>query len=64
MNDMSSVEKARAAREARDTVATSPPSHNADAVDSALRRYLSAEQYRDLLDADQEECATRPGHTG
>jgi hypothetical protein len=64
MNDMSSVEKARAAREARDTVAAAPPSHHAEAVDSALKRYLSAEQYRELRDTDQKPGAKPPPQTG
>jgi len=47
MNDLSKVEKARAAREARDIVASSQGGSSQSAVAAALRRYLSAEQYHE-----------------
>jgi hypothetical protein len=45
MNDRSQLENARAAREARDSVASS---HESSAVAAAMRRYLGAERYREL----------------
>jgi hypothetical protein len=57
MNDMSKAESMRAAREARDTAGSSRGS-SAAAIESAMRRYLSAEQYHQLEEpapkADEE----------
>ena len=50
MSDMSKLEKARAALEARDSVASSPAGSSAAAIAAAMRRYLSAEQYHELKD--------------
>ncbi len=47
MSDMSKAESMRAAREARDTAGSSRGS-SAAAIESAMRRYLSAEQYHQL----------------
>jgi hypothetical protein len=47
MNDMSKAESMRATREARDTAGSSRGS-SAAAIESAMRRYLSAEQYHQL----------------
>lgn len=54
MSDMSRSEKARAAAEARDAVATRPAGSSAAAVAAAMRRYLSAEQYHDLQEEKEE----------
>lgn len=48
MSEMTKLEKARAAREARDSVAASPEGTSAAAVATAMRRYLSAERYHEL----------------
>ena len=48
MNDMSRAEAMRATREARDSVGSSRRSSKADAMEAALKRYLSAEQYHEL----------------
>lgn len=45
MSDSSEFEKARIAREARDSVAGRPPGAGA-AVLAAMKRYLASEQYR------------------
>ena len=50
MSDMSNLENARAAREARDSVASSHQGSSAAAVAAAMRRYLGAEQYHELKD--------------
>ena len=47
MKDTTRIEEAQATREARDSVAASPSSHGSDAVESAMRRYLGAEQYHE-----------------
>lgn len=47
MNDMSKAEAMRAAREARDRAGTSRGA-SAAAVEAAMKRYLSAEQYHQL----------------
>lgn len=49
MSDMSKAESMRAAREARDRAGTSRGS-SAESVEAAMRRYLSAEQYHDLVE--------------
>ncbi|MBF4767180.1 hypothetical protein ISU10_05310 [Nocardioides agariphilus] len=49
---MSTYEKAAAAGEARDAVASRPSGSSTAAVAAAMRRYLSAEQYRELDEAD------------
>ncbi|MBF4764519.1 hypothetical protein ISU07_15405 [Nocardioides islandensis] len=48
MSDMSKLEKAKAALEARDSVARAGSS--SAAVAAAMRRYLSAERYHELKD--------------
>jgi hypothetical protein len=48
MSDTSRLETGRAAREARDSVASRPTSASSAAVAAAMRRYLGAEQYREL----------------
>lgn len=50
MTDMSKLEKARAALEARDSVASSPGGSSSAAIAAAMRRYLSAEKYHELKD--------------
>ena len=45
MNDLSNVENARAASEARESVVSAHPSSSAAA---AMRRYLRSEQYHEL----------------
>jgi hypothetical protein len=62
MGDMSKVEKAKAAREATDHVAASRPSSSAAAVEAAMHRYLSAEQYHELNER-QEPATTEQGPT-
>lgn len=58
MNDMSKAESMRAAREARDRVGSSRGS-SASAVEAAMQRYLSAEQYHEIAEgaprADEEQ---------
>ena len=49
MNDMSKVEALRAASEARDRAGTSRGAKTT-AVEAAMRRYLSAEQYHELTE--------------
>ena len=48
MSDMSKVEAMRAAREARDRDVSSPRTSSASAIEAAMKRYLSAEQYHEL----------------
>jgi hypothetical protein len=48
MNDLSNVENARAASEARESVVSAHPSSSAAAVAAAMRRYLRSEQYHEL----------------
>jgi len=59
MTDTSKLESARAAREARDSVASRAEGATTAAVASAMRRYLSAEQYHELREvepsADEQE---------
>ena len=62
MNDMSKLENARAAREARDSVASSPAGSSAAAVAAAMRRYLGAEQYHELRN-EQEQSESQPEPT-
>lgn len=50
MNDTSRVEAMRATTEARDRVGSSRRSSKADAMEAALKRYLSAEQYHQLAE--------------
>jgi hypothetical protein len=45
---MSKAESMRAAREARDRVVASPRTSSTTAVEAAMKRYLSAEQYHEL----------------
>jgi hypothetical protein len=59
MNDMSKLENARAAREARDSVASSPGGSTAAAVAAAMRRYLGAEQYHELR-SEEEQAENQP----
>ena len=61
MFDMSKVEKARTDREATDHVAASRPSSSSAAVEAAMHRYLSAEQYHELK--ERQEPATEQGST-
>lgn len=53
MSEPSMYEKGRAASEARDTVAARPASSSATAITAAMRRYLAAEQYRELSGEDE-----------
>ena len=48
MNEMSKAEAMGAAREARDRVVSSPRTSSTTAVEAAMKRYLSAEQYHEL----------------
>ncbi|MFC7363281.1 hypothetical protein [Nocardioides astragali] len=43
-----SNDKGRATSEARDAVAARPSTSSATAITAAMRRYLAAEQYREL----------------
>ena len=58
MNDMSKAEAMRAAREARD-IAGSSRGSSAAAIEAAMQRYLSAEQYHEIAEgaprADEEQ---------
>lgn len=60
MNDMSKAEAMKAASEAKDRVGSSR-GYSTSAVESAMRRYLSAEQYHQLeetapkTDEDREQ---------
>ena len=62
MNDMSNVEAMKAAQEARDR-APSPRGSSSTAIEAAMRRYLSAEQYHELGErtqaAGQQESVDR-----
>ena len=49
MSDMSKVEAMRAAREARDRAGASRGS-SASAIEAAMKRYLSAEQYHEIAE--------------
>jgi hypothetical protein len=59
MNDMSKVEAMKAAQEARDR-APSPRGSSSSAIESAMRRYLSAERYHELT----EEAKATEGKAG
>jgi hypothetical protein len=48
MGDMSKAEAMRAAREARDRDVSSPRTSSTSAIEAAMKRYLSAEQYHEL----------------
>lgn len=50
MNDTSKVEAMKAAREAQDRVVSSPRTSSTTAVEAAMKRYLSAEQYHELAE--------------
>ncbi|WP_374455634.1 hypothetical protein [Nocardioides sp.] len=58
MSEMSKAESMRAAREAQDHVVSSPRTSSTSAVEAAMERYLSAEQYHELSEearaAEQE----------
>lgn len=62
MNDMVEAEASRAAREARDRAGSSR-GYWATTVEAAMRRYLSAEEYRQLAEAappgDEQEPIDR-----
>ena len=62
MSDTSKLESARAAREARDSVVTSPGGSSSAAVAAAMRRYLSAEQYHELRE-DEGQSASKQNPT-
>jgi hypothetical protein len=62
MSDMSKVEAMKAAREAQDSVVSSPRTSSTTAVEAAMKRYLSAEQYHELAAetrTDEQEQAER-----
>ena len=66
MSDMSRLDKERASRDARDSVASSPRSPTAEAIAAAMRRYLSAERYHELRDEQgppevQQDAADQAG---
>lgn len=60
MSDMSKAEAMKAASEARDRVTSSPRTSSTSAVEAAMKRYLSAEQYHELSEetrtAEQERA--------
>jgi hypothetical protein len=60
MSDMSKAEAMRAAREARDRDVSSPRTSSTSAIEAAMKRYLSAEQYHELNEearaAEQERA--------
>jgi hypothetical protein len=53
MSDMSKSEAMSAAREARDRVVSSPRTSSKTAVEAAMKRYLSAEQYHELSEKER-----------
>jgi hypothetical protein len=55
MSDSSRIENAQAAREAREAIASRPTSSSGAAIDAAMRRYLSAEQYHELRGESRPE---------
>ena len=59
MDGMSKAESMRAAQEARDR-APSPRGSSAPAIEAAMRRYLSAEQYHELME-DEPRAPDEPG---
>lgn len=48
MSDTTNAENARTAREAQDAIVSRPRGSSGGAIDAAMRRYLSAEQYDEL----------------
>jgi hypothetical protein len=60
MSDMSKAEALKAIREARDRVASAPRTSSTTAVEAAMKRYLSAEQYHER----SEETRTEQERTG
>jgi hypothetical protein len=52
MDSMSKAEALKAAREARDR-APGPSGSSSAAIEAAMRRYLSAEQYHELMEDDR-----------
>ena len=60
MSERSKAEGMSAAREARDRVVSSPRTSSTTAVEAAIKRYLSAEQYHELSEesrtAEQEQA--------
>lgn len=52
MSEMSKAEAASASREAQDRVVSSPRTSSTTAVEAAMKRYLSAEQYHQLNEPD------------
>ena len=62
MNSMSRTDAARAAQEARDRT-PGPRGSSSTAIEAAMRRYLSAEQYHELMEDDRpkdDKAATDP----
>ena len=62
MDGMSRAESMKAAQEARDRV-PSPRGSSASAIEAAMRRYLSAEQYHELMEDEptaEEKAADEP----
>jgi hypothetical protein len=57
MSGMSKLEKARAISEARDALASRPAGPSTAAVAAAMRRYLSAERYREHYRDDGDQGA-------
>ena len=60
MSDSSRIENAQAAHEAREAVASRPHGSSAAAIEVAMRRYLSAEQYHELRGVRRPEVETEP----
>ena len=54
MIEQSMDDKGRATSEARDAVAARPATSSAAAITAAMRRYLAAEQYRELGREDEQ----------
>lgn len=63
MSDMSRAEAMKAAREARDRDVSTPRTSKAGAVEAAMKRYLSAEQYHELHELHEEERAAEKDST-
>jgi len=63
MGDMSRTDAARAAQEARNRT-PGPRGSSSTAIEAAMRRYLSAEQYHELMEDDDRpkdgKAATDP----
>jgi hypothetical protein len=53
MSETSRIENAQITREARDAVTARPRGSSAAAIEAAMRRYLSAEQYHELHEREQ-----------